>query len=79
MKFEDKISILKKHQVYCYQVCLSLLHEQHRSEEAACVALLDLAQHPDFFSSDHNKQRAIIRQAAMKATKKIELPIRTTA
>lgn len=80
MKLEDKVRILKEHQVFCYQVCLSLLREQHRSEEAACAALLDIAQHSsDFFTTDRNRQRAQIRNAAIKASKKLEIAMRPTA
>ncbi|MNC52228.1 hypothetical protein D3C75_1015630 [compost metagenome] len=79
MKLEDKIKILKEHQIYCYQVCLCLLHEQRVSEEAASVALLDIAQTSDFFTVDHTLQRVKIRQAAIKASKKIKTAMRSTA
>ena len=79
MKLEDKISILKEHQVYCYQVCLCLLHEQKRSEEVACAVLLDIAQTSDFFNIDYNRQRAKIRQVAIQLVKKQQTAMRPTA
>ncbi|MNJ50759.1 hypothetical protein D3C77_460460 [compost metagenome] len=79
MKLENKISILKEHQVYCYQVCLCLLHEQKRSEEAACAVLLEIAQTSDFFNIDHNRQRAKIRQVAIRVAKKLQIAMRPTA
>lgn len=67
MELADRIKVLKQHQVYCYQVCLSLLNEQEQSEVAACAVLLELAQIPEFFTADLMWQRAKVRQVAVGA------------
>lgn len=79
MKLEDRVTILKQHQVYCYQVCLSLLHEQRRAEAAACTALLNIAQISEFFTADPIRQRAKIRQAAIHAAKELAIETSSTA
>lgn len=79
MKLEDRVTILKQHQVYCYQVCVCLLHEQRRAEAAACTALLNIAQHPDFFTADSVRQRAKIRQAAIHAAQELAIKNSFTA
>lgn len=79
MKLEDRVTILKKYQVYCYQVCLSLLHEQRRAEATACNALLNIAQISEFFTADPVRQRAKIRQAAIHAANEIVIEKSSTA
>jgi hypothetical protein len=79
MKLEDRVTILKEYQVYCYRVCLSLLHEQRRAEAAACTALLNIAQISEFFTADPVKKRAKVRQAAIHAANEIAMEKSSTA
>lgn len=72
LKLEDKVKILKRHQVYCYQVCLCLLKNTKSAEQAACQALLDVAHYSDFFVNNPLRQKAMIRKAAIIVSEKMK-------
>lgn len=63
-----KISILRRYENYCYQICHYLIqHEQHASQ-AAKEALLSIAGDAFFYTdSDETRRQKILRTSIHKA------------
>lgn len=68
MKLHTKIEILRKHEIYCYQICYYFIQNEQLSTEAACQALLSLAQDSEFFVLPYKKQEKKVKFAAVHSS-----------
>lgn len=67
MEFQLKIALLRKYELYCYQVAYYLLEKEEDAVEATVSSLLQLSQDNDFFVSPENSQRVKAKVISMKA------------
>ncbi|HJV46918.1 MAG TPA: hypothetical protein VJ824_14465 [Bacillota bacterium] len=64
--FDEKIEILKKYEIYCYQVTFFLLKKEKTAIEAATYSLFELSQDEEFFLLDDLSQKRRVKSLAMK-------------
>jgi hypothetical protein len=64
--FETKVSILKQHEAYCYQVAFYLLENEPQAVRAAERTLLELFQAADFFQASEDLQRKMAKALAIR-------------
>ncbi|CAM3828536.1 hypothetical protein [Marinicrinis lubricantis] len=67
MELQLKIAVLRKYELFCYQVASYLLEKEEDAVQATLSSLLQLSQENDFFVSPENSQRMKAKIISMKA------------
>ncbi|MCM3626800.1 hypothetical protein M3194_05430 [Paenibacillus glycanilyticus] len=65
MDWQIKISILRRYETYCYQICYYLIQNESNASQAAKEALLSIAVDAFFFTDSDETRREKIRRISI--------------